>query len=273
MGMTADMTEAIGSFLKKLLSYLVLDPENTSVDDFGIYKVENGGIEYFVKYPADKGLSVSKLTSDAFASWIYANYSGNDFSKSRLKNIIFNLKTSANYYKDKIPSCNLFTRIGYGVAELGDEKIYVCLHNDAREVVKIDANGWRIISEYDAMSEGVLFENPSYMQPLFKPLEGGGINELREFVNVDNEDFYLVLGWLLVALNPKSTMDCPILWMNAPKGTGKTTASKFLKRLLDPDTGGTISPVETFRDFSASVSSRFIVGVDNVSLYNKLCKR
>ena len=263
--MTADMTEAIGSFLKKLLSYLVLDPENTSADDFGIYKAENVRDKYFIKYPASTGVRVSSLNSEAFGSWLCVHYSGDDFSESRLKNIIFNLKKSAKYYEDKIPSCKLFTRIGYSVSELGDEKIYVCLHNDSREVVEIDANGWRVRSEYEAMSEGVLFENPSDMQPLFKPLEGGSINELREFVNVDNEDFYLVLGWLLVALNIKPTMDCPILWMNAPKGTGKTTASKFLKRLIDPDKGGTISPVETFRDFSASVSSSFIVGVDNVS--------
>ena len=64
---------------------------------------------------------------------------------------------------------------------------------------------------------------------------------------------------------PSQIMDCPILWINAPKGTGKTTATKFLKRLIDPDAGGTISPVGTTRDFAASVSSRYIVGVDNVS--------
>ena len=76
----------------------------------------------------------------------------------------------------------------------------------------------------------------------------------ERITRVKDEDFCLVVGWLLVALMPRPTMDCPILWVNAPKGTGKTTATRFLKRLIDPDAGGTISQVGTMRDFAASVS-------------------
>ena len=265
MTMIAQITGAVGCFLRRLLSYTTFNENLTPEEDFGVYKVNSDSSKYFVKYPTDAGIRVSSLTSEALASWLCVHYHEEDFSRSKLKKIIFNLENTANYYRDSIPECKLFSRVGYDEKENGEEKVYVCLHNKNRDVVEITTDGWQIISEDEAASRGVLFENPGYMTALFSPEKGGNLKEIREFVNVNDEDFCLVLGWLLVTLMPSRTMDCPILWINAPKGTGKTTATKFLKRLIDPDAGGTISPVGTTRDFAASLSSRYIVGVDNVS--------
>ena len=55
---------------------------------------------------------------------------------------------------------------------------------------------------------------------------------------------------------------------NLSEGTGKTTATKYLKELVDPYTGGTILPTNNIRDFAASVPSGYIVGIDNISQIN-----
>ena len=263
-----EVTKVHDIFIATLFTYLGYDKTIFNEENFEVYKVENGcngkggSSNYFLKYPyGDNDIRVSNLRSETFESWLVVN-SVENISKSKVKNILFNLEKTAKYYDDSIPARKLFTRVGYDLDANGDEKIYLYLHNGNREVVEIDSQGWRIIKDCQAK---VLFENPGIMTPLFTPMHGEKIDEIRNFINVNDEDLYLVIGWLLAALTPNSKVDCPILWLNAPKGTGKTTATKFLKRLIDPDIGGTISPIGTSRDFAASVSSRYIVGIDNVS--------
>ena len=257
-------------FISKLLTYVDVGRDEEGFEEnFELYKAENGwegkgsGSKYFLKYPYGvDDIRVSNLRSETFESWLAVNSLDENLSKSKMNNIIFDLEKIAKYYDSSIPARKLFTRVGYDLDENGCEKIYLCMHNSNREVIEIDLQGWRIIADSQA---NVLFEDNGFMMPLFTPKHGGTIDEIRNFINVNDEDFRLVIGWLLVALTPNPNIDCPILWLNAPKGTGKTTATKFLKRLIDPDFGGTISPVDTLRDFAASVSSRYIVGIDNVS--------
>lgn len=263
--MIADMTGAIGLLLQKLLSYVTIDPAKASDENFGVYKAEDDSSRYFVKYLSGSETRVNSLRSNEFESWLCINYNGDDFNHQKYGDIIYNLEKFAGECKSEISGYSVFSRMGYA-----DKKVYVCLHNDKHEVVVIGADGWKIIKEQDAISSKVLFESSSSMKFLPKPLKlkqsvDGGLNKLRKFVNVSDEDFSLVIGWLLAALMPKLTMDCPVLWLNAQKGTGKTTATKFLKRLIDPDIGGTISPVDNVRDFAAAASSRTVVAIDNVS--------
>ncbi len=261
MAMLSDMAGAEGKFLTKMVSFTTIDPKREPDNGYAVYRVKGKSTEIFVKYWLNGKNIVSNLDNEDFHSWLCVN-GKEEMTKSKVRNAVYSLKHLAKYLGTELPERDLYNRVGYEELSDKSEKLYLCLHNRESEVVEVDSNGWRVIPE---MTADVLFENPGMMKPLFRPERGGSISELREFVNVSKEHFMLVVGWLLVALNVKGTMDCPILWINAPKGTGKTTATKYLKRLIDPDTGGTIAPVAKIRDFAASVSSRFVVAVDNLS--------
>jgi hypothetical protein len=64
-----------------------------------------------------------------------------------------------------------------------------------------------------------VFLTKKEMAALPIPERGGRIEELREFVNVTEEDFSLYLGWLLDAL--KGRKPYSVLVVNGEQGSGK----------------------------------------------------
>jgi hypothetical protein len=86
---------------------------------------------------------------------------------------------------------------------------------------------------------------------------------LREFVNTDDDGFVLLVGWLLSTLNPAGGF--PLLAVSAEAGSGKSTITTLVSRLVDPHSAERLS---LFKDEDALVSaaaSRWIVPFDNVS--------
>ena len=216
--------------------------------------------EVFVKFPAkDEKMEFTALKSDKFHKWLYynrnASYAATELAKT--KTWLSELDAVACYDESVSVISDRISRIGcYG------DKIYLNLCNEAHQIVKVDAEGWKIVKE-DEIQEPVFFTKSKVMLPIPVPERGGDLSVLRQFINVDNDDFPYVVSWLLVALNPK--INNPILWMKAGKGTGKTTATEYLKKLIDPDDSGPIAPFIREDDFYAAVASRYVIGLDNVS--------
>jgi len=83
---------------------------------------------------------------------------------------------------------------------------------DGRAVV-VTASGWRIVEHAP-----VLFRRSVLTGELPTPERGGDVEELRGTLNVSNESWPLVLGWLVAAFVPA----CPhaILLLSGEMGTG-----------------------------------------------------
>jgi hypothetical protein len=72
------------------------------------------------------------------------------------------------------------------------------------------------------------------MLPLPTPERGGSIEALRSFLNLPNQnDFVLVVAWLLAALRPSGPY--PLLAVSGEQGSAKTVLSKLLRALVDPN--------------------------------------
>ena len=211
--------------------------------------------EFYARFPVSGVLEVACLNSERFKRWLVNN--GNDLKYKDAKNAIDNLRAKAEF-DEIVEEREICTRIGCNAG-----KIYLCLYDKEHRVIEIDAEGWRIIDEYKAP---VLFI-PSSSGAIPIPERGGSINDLREFMNVNDDDFRLIVGWLLASLNPY--VDRPILWVNGEKGYGKTELTNLLKKLIDPDATGALAPVDSVRDFKVIASSRYIVGLDNISKITK----
>jgi hypothetical protein len=92
--------------------------------------------------------------------------------------------------------------------------------------VRIDADGWEIRDRCEAK-----IIRGAGAHPLPEPERGGNIQELRQFLNVrDDEAFVLCVGALLGVYNPfghyMATFFC------GPAGSAKTTATRVLRRLF-----------------------------------------
>lgn len=151
-------------------------------------------------------------------------------------------------------------RVWIRVAEEGG-RLYLDLGDVDWKSVEVDVRGWRIVPAVP-----VRFTRSPTSRALPTPVAGGSVEELRQFINVDAEDFMLVVAWLVACFRPD--IPVPVLYLSGEQGSAKTTALKLLVRLLDPRTVEAAGPPRNVDDLIVSAASRRIVTIDNVSRLN-----
>jgi 5S rRNA maturation endonuclease (ribonuclease M5) len=150
-----------------------------------------------------------------------------------------------------------FTRLA---AHNGD--FYLDLCDEQRRVVKISCDGWRIISAEDAP---VRFRRPRGMLALPLPVAGGDVTALRLFVNVANdEDFILLLAWLVASLRGDATK-FPVLSLTGEQGSAKSTVSSMLRSLIDPNVVPLRNSVRNQWDATIAATNSWCVALNNLS--------
>ena len=142
-------------------------------------------------------------------------------------------------------------------------KSYIDLRDDARQVVEIDAEGWRI-------QEGkppVRFKRTPTMAALPVPEKGDageGIRALHKFLNVGDNGFVLCVAWLLSAM--RDTGPFPLLILAGEQGAAKSTAARLLRSLVDPARAPIRGMPKDERDLVIAARRRHILAFDNLSV-------
>jgi hypothetical protein len=152
-------------------------------------------------------------------------------------------------------------------AECGDKR-YLFLADDDCTVVEIDASGWRECEE-----PPVLFRRGDCLpMPMPQP---GNIEELIQFLNVDENNMPFVLAWMLTALYFPGKQ-CPILLLDGTAGTAKSSTLSAIVRMIDPKVGAQSGPPKSEDDLLAAAYGGGVVSFDNVStlasLSDALCR-
>jgi hypothetical protein len=98
-----------------------------------------------------------------------------------------------------------------------DGKIYLDLADEKWRAVVISSIGWQIID-----NPPVHFRRPAGMPSLPDPVHGGKIEELRPFVNVaDDDEFVLTVSYEVAALRPRGPY--PVFALSGEQGSAKST--------------------------------------------------
>jgi hypothetical protein len=137
-------------------------------------------------------------------------------------------------------------------------KIYIDLCNKAWQVVEVCLSGWQVLAE-----SPVMFRRPKAMLPLKAPVLGGSISELRKFVHMDDPDWVLFLGWLVAAFRPVGPY--PVLDLQGEHGSGKSTACRMARALIDPNTAPLRSEPREPRDLMIAANNGWVIALDNLS--------
>ena len=110
----------------------------------------------------------------------------------------------------------------------------------------------------------VRFRRAPGMLALPAPVDGGSINSLRPFLNLKNEhDFVLVVHWILAALRGEGPY--PVLALAGEQGSAKSTTTKIIRSLVDPNVASLRSTPREERDLFISANNAFVLALDNVS--------
>ncbi len=88
-------------------------------------------------------------------------------------------------------------------------------------------------------------------------------SRLWRYLNVCEEHRPLVAGFLLASLRP--TGPFPILFLGGEQGTGKSTATRVLRRIIDPSTAPLRAPPKDVRDLLVGALNGRLLALDNLS--------
>ena len=137
-------------------------------------------------------------------------------------------------------------------------KLYIDLCNQKWEFVEVDPAGWHIIT-----NPPIPFRRPRGMKPLPTPILSIELDyNLRDFINLDDEGWHLVMGWLLGAFGPG---DYPILVLNGEQGSGKSTLSELLRRLIDPNEADLRGSPREEQALMIAAKNSHVLAFDNLS--------
>lgn len=224
------------------------------------------GDEAYAKVVQDDHLEVLRIGSKAFETWLQKKYwerFNSVPSTQALKEAIGVLRSMAIYGAKQRTT---HVRIA------GDDNVvWLDLANEKHQAVRIDANGWEIVDKPEPN-----FVRPRGMLPLPFPVRGGSLNELRKLINVrDDYDWIMIVAWLVAAFRPRGPY--PILIITGEQGSAKSTLSRMLRSLIDPNKAALRNAPKDERDLVIAAKNGQVIALDNLSkipesLSDALCR-
>lgn len=221
--------------------------------------------EAFACMDPDGGTVVHRINSETFRDSlekIYFERTGDVASETALNEVLRILRAKAIYEGE---TRDIHIRVG------GDlESICVDLGGQPQRLVRINAEGWRV-----AETAPLHFVRPDGFIPLPEPRGQGDLVGLRRFLKVDNDQWAMLAAFLCMCLHPLGPY--PILMRTGEQGSGKTTAARIIRSLIDPSAAPVRSLPRDERDIAITCSNNWLLVFDNVSRLsepasNALCR-
>jgi len=209
--------------------------------------------EVFAKISVNNHTEIWNLTSMGFRDWIsHQLWSQHQegLSNASLDSALATLRGIATFDS---PTEEVYLR----VAQINNE-LYIDLCNDDWQVLKVTKSGWSLINK-----SPVAFVRAKNMRALKIPNTKGDINLLKKHINIKEKDFVLVIGWLLMSMQA-GTGAYPMLVLIGSAGCGKTTISRMLRELLDPNIASLLSKPKT-DDLRVLGVNNHVLAFDNLS--------
>lgn len=219
----------------------------------------------YADIPVDGHRRTYSLDKDAFSLWlqrIFYNQTGRPPGSQALQEALATLKAMALFDGARR---EVYLRVaGY------KDRIYVDLGDDDSRAVEIHMEGWDLIKE-----PPVRFHRTNGMLALPEPAPGGSLDLLRRHVRAREKDFVLLLAYLVQALRPQGPY--PVLTLVGEQGTGKSTASRFIRALIDPHSMPIRAQTKSEHDLVIAADNSWLLAFDNLSgvrpwLSDALCR-
>lgn len=142
------------------------------------------------------------------------------------------------------------------------DRVEIDLCNSNREIVVIEKGKAPFITKDPQNSFMRLLKQSEIPQPVFQELDLEFFKSLFNFEK--DSDWLLILAYILKSLTPNSGPS-PFLIFEGGQGTGKTTATSIIRRLIDPTEPPVISPPKKEDDIRVQANSSYLMAYDNLS--------
>jgi putative DNA primase/helicase len=208
----------------------------------------------YATYPVNGHLENRAIRSREFRIWLSLRYyeeTGSAIGGQALEDGIRILEARA---VNDGPLFEPFIRVGHQAG-----KLYLDLCHDDWRAIEITHAAWNVVEK-----PAVKLMRSTAMRSLPHPEQGGLIEELRRFVNASDDDFMMVVAWLVAALRHYGPY--PILVLNGEQGSGKSVVSRMLRSLVDPSAAPIRAVPRDDRDLVVSAGNAWLMVFDNLSV-------
>ncbi len=135
---------------------------------------------------------------------------------------------------------------------------YIDLGSDDWRAARVSSSGWKVVRP-----KRVKFVRTIETGVIPRPKSPGDIHLLRDFLNVEEEHFPLIVAFMLECLRPETPY--PLLELVGEQGTAKSTTQEFVKRLIDPSRGSLRAYPRNDRDFVVACGNSHLLSFNNMS--------
>lgn len=210
--------------------------------------------EAYAVFDVDGHAEVWAISSEEFGLWLMREYyRANRLSPSRaaVEQTKQQIKAAALF---DAPEAEVYVRI----AEVND-RVYVDLADREWRAIEVDSYGWRVVDR-----PPVNFRRSPGMRPLIEPKSGGNLKSLRPFLNLPDEDDWVLFQGFLVSLFRDSGPHA-VLVVNGEQGSAKSMLTRIARRLSDPQTVDAQGKLKDERDLMIAANNSWLVAFDNIS--------
>lgn len=195
-----------------------------------------------------------RLDSRSFKDWLAAGFYSAEGKSPRgqsLSEAMGTLSALARYDGEQ-------HKVNIRIAKVGEDYYLDLCESGRSRAVKWSASGWYIVSTDD-----VLFVRGEAMQPLPVPDRGGSLDALWQTCNIPESERPLVLAWIIDALRADTVF--PGLEIMGEQGSGKSTTSEAIRRLIDPNGCNLRGAPKTTEDVFVTAGASHVVAYENLS--------
>jgi hypothetical protein len=194
------------------------------------------------------------IRSRQFRTWVRRRYfeeTGRAATSAELASVLDLLEAKAQF---DAPERTVNLRIAEHQGSL-----YLDLGDQAWHSLSVEAHGWGLVN-----APPVRFRRTPGMLPIPAPERRGSIEKLLPFLNLaSHNDFVLVVAWLLAALRPQGPY--PVLAIAGEQGSAKTTLTRALRALVDPNVAPVRSLSREERELMITANNGHVLAFDNLS--------
>jgi hypothetical protein len=200
---------------------------------------------------ANVAIMLEAGTSDvkAVLSKLYRRNYGKPPSTNALGTAVLTLAGEAH----DLPRETIAIRVGRAASA-----VVIDLGTTDGAAVVIENGTWRV----EARSP-IVFRRTALTMQLPLPDPAGNIQSLRQLLNVTDQTWPLLLGWMVAALIPE--IGHPILMFGGQHGSGKTCAAKFVCGVFDPSSAPVRSQPTDPETWAITLAASYAAVIDNVS--------
>lgn len=232
-------------------------------EDAELFHTSDG--DTYATIPINSHRETWALKSRGFRDWLSKRYYESEGSIPNSQAMQDALNTLQGIARHDGAELEVHTRLA-----AKSDCIWLDLCDEEWQIVKISAEGWEIVSDAP-----IKFRRTRGMRALPTPITGDSISLFRDLLNVTDADWVLLISWLIAAFRPGYPF--PVLVIHGEQGSAKSTVSKMLRELIDPNVAPLRSEQRDERDLMLAATNSWIIALDNLSklpvwLSDALCR-